>query len=529
MIRRSVAGAILGISLLMGSFAWSGFVALRTVFDADRSRDVAQELLDNDQVRAQLAENIAFAVRSIIPSQFPVEDALIDQVTAELLENPVVEETILTAFADTHAAFLGDGDAPESIDLSELAEVARGSLVAAAPELDGVVPASPNLSVPLPTEHVPDASPVSDVLDKAVPLLAALAALGALLALIATNDRPAILRRAGLWALGTTAVYLIIGIGIPFLLRQYAPEQAEVLAALLAALLRSTLVPSIALGAIGVALFAAAGMWSAATAAGGGRRQAKPERAPYPDAPHRRQVGAVAHTGRRDPPVVRDNRSPDPYARPGSSPARRGPRQALPAQPLGDRTQRTRPEADLQPGFPGPAPGRAAQSRGPGDAVSPPPILSPYPDAAHHERTHDDPAPHERLHPDGPHPSTAPSAMEPAVPRSPHSIFDDVPNPQATPMVTPDVSQPAQPLSVAVPHEDNVAVVPDTSRSVFADSAGGNEHEARVEPASSAPPTGARWHAEHGWVLDPESNEPLPVEAVWVEGVGYVVPPAPRA
>lgn len=516
MIRRSVAGAVLGISLLMGSFAWSGFVALRTVFDSDRSREVAEELLDNEQVREQLAENTSFAVRSIIPSQVPVEDALIDQVTAELLNNPAVEEIILGAFADTHAAFLGEGDAPESINLTELAEVARSSLVGAAPELDGVVPASPILSVPLPTEHVPDASPVSDVLDKAVPLLAGLAGLGALLALIATNDRPAILRRAGFWALGTTAVYLIIGIGIPFLLRQYAPEQAEVLAALLAALLRSTLLPSIVLGATGIALLGLAGLWSAAAGRGGaGARRAKSRRAPGSDAPHRRKVASMASSdsARQDPPVERGGGTPDPYGRPESNrPAR--PRQRRPATQPQQMREQPNPGAGRQP-TPELAQLLPAEevAGGRDDAGVPVPV-SPYPDAAHHRSTH----------------SVAPEAAETPLPgaerpmpRSPHSIFGDVPSPQGAQPAT----RPAAPgSSVPEPQALTSPQPTDTSRSVFASPAADVAPAEAVVPASSAPPAGARWHAEHGWVLDPESAEPLPVDALWVEGIGHVVRPS---
>ena len=65
MIRRSIAGLILGPSLLIGSLAWSGSLALRTVFDADRSRDVAEELLDNDEVRSQLTENLGSAIEAV--------------------------------------------------------------------------------------------------------------------------------------------------------------------------------------------------------------------------------------------------------------------------------------------------------------------------------------------------------------------------------------------------------------------------------------------------------------------------------
>ncbi len=72
MIRRSIAGLILGPSLLIGSLAWSGFLALRTVFDADRSRDVAEELLDNDEVRSQLTSNIGTAIETAPPAGAPV-------------------------------------------------------------------------------------------------------------------------------------------------------------------------------------------------------------------------------------------------------------------------------------------------------------------------------------------------------------------------------------------------------------------------------------------------------------------------
>ena len=54
------------LDLLIGSLAWSGSLALRTVFDADRSRDVAEELLDNDEVRSQLTENLGSAIEAAL-------------------------------------------------------------------------------------------------------------------------------------------------------------------------------------------------------------------------------------------------------------------------------------------------------------------------------------------------------------------------------------------------------------------------------------------------------------------------------
>lgn len=514
MIRRSVAGAILGLSLLIGSFAWSGFLALRTVFDPDRSREIAAELLDNDEVRDQLSTNMSFAVRAVVPPQVPVDPALIDQVTQQLLESPAVEAAILNAFADSHAAFLGDGDAPDRIDLTAVAQVARETLVSASPELDGLIGDDIVLSVPLPTERIPNASPVRDGLRAVVPVLAALAIGGAVLALVTTTDRPAILRRAGFWALATTAVYLLVGIGAPYLLREFAPDQAEVVAALLAALLRSTLVPSIALGAVGVGLLVLSGMWAAAGNGGGRPARARP--VPDPDAPHRRRVAAMDRQQVAPAPRV-DVTTPPPVPRRAAAP--RPP--AVPTQP-----QPTRQQPVVDPGAARP-PRRAAPPARPQPQRSQPapdvPVApSPYPDAEHWAATHPGAAPTPATHP-----------AEPDTPHQPAtaSIFDDVPLPGTTEPLRPSSEPPPVAAAGAGAPPNSVFDTPAppdaVSRSAFDTPA---PDEARPQPefgaptSPSKPPAGARFDAEHGWVLDPGRAEAPPADAVWVDGVGWTLP-----
>ncbi len=350
MIRRSVAGGILGVSLLLGSLGWSGLVAQRTVFDADRSGEIADELLENDEVRSQIEENLAGAISNLVPPEAPVSDEVIRSVSSTLVDDPAVQRILRRAMVDTHAAFLGEGRAPEVIDLTEVATAARASLVQASPQLEVLLPESPVLTVPLPTEHVPDASPIRTFLRTAVPILIGAAVLGAVLALVTTTNRPGILRRAGFWALATTAVYLVIGLLVPWLLRQYAPDQAEVLAALLAALLGSTLLPSIVLAGVGVALLITAALWFAS-----GREPDR--RAPHPDAPHRRQAAAMDRARTRRTPAPRTRR-PAPSATRAQPPAT-GP-QTRPG------AERTRPVPPVQPAPP------------PGGRTSAP--SSPYPD-----------------------------------------------------------------------------------------------------------------------------------------------------
>ncbi len=530
MIRRSLGGAILGFALLVGSFAWSGFAALQTVFDPDRSREVAEELLDNEEVRVQLAENLAGAIGALIPPEVPVEQGLVDQVTTGLLNDPTVEATILAAFTDTHRAFLGEGDVPGQVDLSPVAAVARQNLIAAAPQLDTVVPESPPLTVPLPTDRVPNAGPVRSFLETAVPILAAVAAFGAILALVATNDRPSILRRAGTWAVTTTAIYLILGLGVPYLLRQYAPDQAEVVAALLSALLRSLLVPSIALAASGLALFGIAAAWPS----GERRRAAAERRAPYPDAPHRREV-AEMDTRRRSRVIGREQPprpQPQPRARPAvheppvtyapptqsqprvPTPGPQGP--ATPARPAAQPTPPPYPDGP-PPGSPLDPPRPAVSSPHldgppPGSPLDPPgpAVSSPYPDDAHYRATHPE-GQWEGLGPPTNSGPPIPPAPEPSGAPTNASVFADVPRP-SEPTGLPADAQPVEPgrsvfESPAAPPAPSVPPAP------------------RPAPARpSSPPVGARWNARHGWILDPDSPDPLPAGAIWVDGVGYVLP-----
>ena len=243
-MRRSLAAALLGISLWIGSMAWSGLLMTRTVLDPGRSEAVADALLEDEAVRAQLEANIAGGVRAALPDGAPVDPATIDVGAESALASPAVESLVRGALVRTHQAFLGEGDAPGSI----------------------VVPDEPSVEVPLPTERVPDLGPVRSWLVDTVPLLAAVAAVGSALALVVTTDRPRVLRRAGVWAIGLSALVLVVAFGVPALAQQVAPGQATIVAALVAALARTTRWPALILAAAGVAGVLVSYVWRPAGA-----------------------------------------------------------------------------------------------------------------------------------------------------------------------------------------------------------------------------------------------------------------------
>jgi len=261
---------MLGPALLVGSFAWWGFLSMRTVFDENRTETVAAELLDNEAVVDQIGVNIGRALEAAMPDSVQLTDDQVDAGVQIVLADPAVRGLIIDSLGSTHRAFLGLEDMPSTIDLGPALASSRERIAVFAPTIAAEIPEE--FEVELPTERIPDASPVKRFLERTVPLLAAAATVMAVLALLTTSDRSRVLGRAARWAIGSTVFYLVVGLGIPYLLREFAPDQAEVFAALLAALLRAALFPSIVLGGIGAVLLLLSMFWPDG---GGSREQAR--------------------------------------------------------------------------------------------------------------------------------------------------------------------------------------------------------------------------------------------------------------
>ena len=280
MFRRFLAGIFLGPALFLGSLAWSGFIALETVFDENRSADVAQELLDNDAVRDQLASNVASALSAALPDAVGVDEAQIDAAALAILDDPRVADLLVGALGRTHGSFLGENDTPTTLDFGPVLDAANEQLAAVSPSLADALTPSDGLSVELPTQRIPNARPIKSFLESVVPPLASVAAGLALVALIAARDRGAVFGKAGRWAIFTAAFYLIVGFGLPALLRLVIPAQAEIFAALVQAVLRTTLTPSLVMAGVGGALLVLSWIWPDPEKA---REQRAPE--PVPNRP----------------------------------------------------------------------------------------------------------------------------------------------------------------------------------------------------------------------------------------------------
>lgn len=358
-MRRAFAAVLLAVSLWIGSLAWTGFIMTRTVLDPGRSEAVADALLDDPDVRAQLIENIAGGLDAAIPDEAGVDRATLDADAEQALSSPGVEALFRTALVDTHQAFLGEGEAPRSIDGGAFGGAARAALVDSRPELAGVLPESPSVEIPLPTRQMPDLGPVRRALDTVVPLLAGVAVFGALTALLITSNRPAILRRAGAWAIGLSSLVLLVAYGVPAFAQSVAPDQATVVAALVSALAEASRGPALALAGAGVAGIVASFLWRPAAAAV--TADPRPVPAPAPSRRRRRsphpQTQRIARTARTGSARPAPRPSPPPTAapRPAVPPAPSPPTQVRP--PADDPTRVHIPDRTERPSEPDP-PGR---------------------------------------------------------------------------------------------------------------------------------------------------------------------------
>ncbi len=368
-MRRALAAAILGISFWIGSLAWTGFVLTRTVLDPGRSEDVAQALYDDDAVRAQLAQNIADAIEVSLPDGVDVPRPVLEQAATDVLDSPAVEAVFVDALVRTHAAFLGEGEAPDAVEAGAFGTAARQAVVDARPELDGVLPPAPELRIPLPTDRVPNFGPVRDVVVAAVPILAGIAGAGALLALLISSNRPAVIRRAGFWGIGLSAAVLVFAYGIPALAERVAPDQSQIVAALVGAMAAATRGPALALAATGLGAIGLSFIWKAAPSLADVAAPS-PRQAAAAAGPAGRSPGATAMASSPAastmPSWTRRRDLPTPGRRPvASTDATAAMPVSRPPDPDGYARRPSAPAPDPHPGYPSRPPSSPAPSPSP--------------------------------------------------------------------------------------------------------------------------------------------------------------------
>ncbi len=256
-MRRGLASLIIGLSLLVASASWAGFVLSRTVLDPGRSERLADQLLENPDVRQALVSRLADTLKDQIPSNIPVRDQLLEQGAEQALDDPRVEALIRDGFVRVHQNALAGNSEPVTIDAGALGAAGRDALVQARPELDEVLPPSPTVELELPTTGFSWIGTVKNFVDRFTGLGAMIALFGATMAFAVAKNRAAVLRRVAFWGYGASAFWLLMGYGIPWLAANLSPTSAAIASAAVDVYFGAMIGPAVAMAVIATVLLVA--------------------------------------------------------------------------------------------------------------------------------------------------------------------------------------------------------------------------------------------------------------------------------
>ncbi len=262
-MRKGFAGLILGLSLVVASISWAGFIMSRTVLDPGRSERLAVQVFDNEELRSVLVTRLADSLGAAIPGDIVVPSQTLEAAASLALDDPRVQEFVQQAIVDTHRQALEGNAQPVVLDSSVLSDSLRTALVGANPALESAIPQLPATTVELPTSGLSFLGTLKNFVDQ-VTILAALAALaGATTALVITNDRPSVLRRVAFWAFGASLFWLLVGFGVPYLAALIGPASSALITAAIDVFFGAMIRPAIFMGVVGVGLVIASMAWTA--------------------------------------------------------------------------------------------------------------------------------------------------------------------------------------------------------------------------------------------------------------------------
>ena len=260
-MRRGLASLIMGLSLIVATVSWAGFTLSRTLLDPGRSERLADQLLENDQVRNALIDRLADALEAQIPAEVPVPRQLVETGAEVALDDPRVEALIRDGFVRVHQNALAGSSEPVRVDAGALGAAGRDALVGVRPELDLILPPAPALGIELPTAGLSWLGSVKNFVDRWTVIGAVVSAAGLLLAFAVARDRAPVLRRVAFWAFGVAAFWLLMGYGLPWLIGLVSPTSAALATAMVDVFFGAMIGPAVTMAATGGALLAASLLW----------------------------------------------------------------------------------------------------------------------------------------------------------------------------------------------------------------------------------------------------------------------------
>ena len=245
---------LMGLSLLVASAGWAGFVFAHSVLDDGQARRLAARLMDHEGVRTVLVSRLGEGMERYVPVDEPMSRQELRAVADEALNDPLAAAAFRQAISEAHRLGLADTGVEPTFTDFEVNEAARHTLVAARPSLNGRILVNPPVRVRLPVDGLTWFSGLKSLADRFAALALAMSVIGFATSFIVADDPTSVLRRAAWWILASAAGWMLVGPAFAALVRFSVPSSYIVFAVAVETVLRSMRDPAIIMASFGIGL-----------------------------------------------------------------------------------------------------------------------------------------------------------------------------------------------------------------------------------------------------------------------------------
>lgn len=199
-VRRSLAGLLFGLASIAASLAVSSFWLQYTAFSPGHTRGAVSAVLEDKDIKNELAKVIAEAVAVQLPDIAPVD---LQQRIVQGAGTNEGAKLLADVVSQAHARLIGERSEPIQITPQQLVDIVRDERAFALPPLT------------LPVPKVAALSAMRQVLKWLVPISGGLAVLLIVLGFAAHPEKPELMQSLAFLLFGIALLLIVIGYVIP--------------------------------------------------------------------------------------------------------------------------------------------------------------------------------------------------------------------------------------------------------------------------------------------------------------------------
>ena len=199
-VRRSLAGLLFGLASIAASLAVSSFWLQYTAFSPGHTRGAVSAVLEDNDIKNEVAKLIADATAPQLPEIPPVQ---LQATVLQVLSNDDGAHLLADIVSQAHARLIGEHKEPVQITPQQLVEIVRDQRAMVLPALTLPVPEVGALSV------------MRQVLTWLVPIAGGIAVLLIVLGFAAHPEKPELMHSLAFLLFGIALLLIIIGYVVP--------------------------------------------------------------------------------------------------------------------------------------------------------------------------------------------------------------------------------------------------------------------------------------------------------------------------